>query len=50
LTGSFSIENLTIKPEIRLDSFGNDAEPFFDNDLDATSSLASFTLAAIYSF
>ncbi len=50
LTGSFSIENLTIKPEIRLDTFGNDVEPFLDNDLDPTSSLASFTLAAIYSF
>lgn len=50
LTGSYSIENLTIKPEIRLDSFGNDVEPFVDGDLEATSSLASFTLAAIYAF
>ena len=50
LTGSYSIENLTIKPEIRLDSAGNDVEPFLDSDLQATNSLASFTLAAIYAF
>lgn len=50
LTGSYSVENLTIKPEIRLDSWGNDSEPYFDNDLERTASLAAFTLAAIYSF
>lgn len=51
LTGSYAIDNLTIKPEIRLDSWGNDSEPFFTNsDLDTSSSLAAFTLAAIYSF
>lgn len=50
LTGSYSVENLTIKPEIRLDSWNNDFEPFLDNDVEATSSLAAFTLAAIYSF
>ncbi|WP_346881873.1 outer membrane beta-barrel protein [uncultured Algibacter sp.] len=50
LTGSYSINNLTFKPEIRLDSWNNDLEPFVDNDLEATSSLAAFTLAAIYSF
>ncbi len=50
LTGSYEVKNLTIKPELRLDSFGNDAEPFFDNDGDPTNSLSSFSVAAIYSF
>jgi len=49
LTASYSIESLTIKPEVRLDSWSNN-EPYFDNDLNASSSLAAFTLAAIYSF
>lgn len=49
LTGSYTLENLIIKPEIRLDSWSND-EPFLDSDLAPTSSLAAFTLAAIYSF
>ncbi|AXP80901.1 hypothetical protein CJ739_1816 [Mariniflexile rhizosphaerae] len=48
LTGSYTIENLIIKPELRLDS--NSQEVYFDNDLAATKSLAAFTLAAIYSF
>jgi hypothetical protein len=48
LTGSFAIDNLTIKPEIRLDSASDDA--FLDNDLAGTKSLGSFVLAAIYSF
>lgn len=48
LTGSFAVDNLTIKPEIRLDSASDDA--FIDNDLMATKSLGSFVLAAIYSF
>lgn len=49
LTGSYTVENLTIKPEIRLDSWTDD-EPYFDNDGLASDSLAAFTLAAIYSF
>lgn len=49
LTGSYTVENLIIKPEVRLDSW-SEADPFFDADLEATSSLAVFTLAAIYSF
>lgn len=49
LTGSYTIENLMIKPEIRLDSWNNN-EPFFDNDLAVSKSLSSFLLAAIYSF
>lgn len=48
LTGSYSIDNLTIKPEIRLDSASDDS--FIDNDLFPTKSLGSFVLAAIYSF
>tara|TARA_R110000868_G_scaffold29732_4_gene110507 strand:- start:9968 stop:10981 length:1014 start_codon:yes stop_codon:yes gene_type:complete len=48
LTGSYSIENLTIKPELRLDSASENA--FINNDLAPTKSLGSFVLAAIYSF
>lgn len=48
LTGSFAIDNLTIKPELRLDSTSDDA--FVDNDLMPSKSLGSFVLAAIYSF
>ena len=50
LTGKFTIENLTIIPEIRLDAWGNDFEPFVDNDLEASSNLSSFLIAAVYSF
>ncbi len=48
LTGSLAVDNLTIKPEIRLDSASEDA--FIDTDLDPTKSLGSFVIAAIYSF
>lgn len=48
LTGSYTLENLIIKPELRLDS--NSQKVYFDNDLAPTKSLAAFTLAAIYSF
>lgn len=48
LTGSATIGNLMIKPELRLDSASDDA--FITTDLDATGSLASFVLAAVYSF
>ena len=48
LTGSYTIDNLIIKPEFRLDS--NSEEVFLDSDADPTKSLAAFTLAAIYSF
>ena len=48
LTGSYTIEGLTIKPEIRLDSASDDA--FIDNDIMPTKSLGSFVLAAIYQF
>ena len=48
LTGSLAIDNLTVKPEIRLDSASEEA--FIDNDLAGSKSLGSFVLAAIYSF
>ncbi|WP_345274068.1 porin [Flaviramulus aquimarinus] len=49
LTGSLAVENLTIKPELRLDS-GSEDGTFIDNDLMPSKSLGSFVLAAIYSF
>ncbi len=49
LTGSATVgEHLIIKPELRLDSTSEDV--FLDSDLDFTGSLASFVLAAVYSF
>ena len=48
LTGSYTIDNLTIKPELRLDS--NSEEVYVNNDLESTKSLSAFTLAAIYKF
>ncbi len=48
LTGSATIGNLIIKPELRLDNASDDA--FIDNDLAPTKSLSSFVLAAVYSF
>ncbi|WP_194767237.1 outer membrane beta-barrel protein [Tamlana sp. I1] len=57
LTGSYTIENLIIKPEIRLDSWNEDM--YIDNDfsydvngtpIPNSKSLAAFTIAAIYSF
>lgn len=47
LTGSFTKENLIIKPEIRLDSL---KDGFTDSDGAASDGLASFLVAAIYSF
>ena len=49
LTGSYTVENLTIKPEVRLDSW-SDNKPYVDSDGVASKSLAAFTVAAIYSF
>ncbi len=48
LSGNYKVENLTIIPELRLDS--SDQEVFFDNDLEGSKSLASFLIAAVYSF
>ncbi len=49
LTGSYAVGDLTIKPELRIDSFEEEVIPNADLD-DLQKSLASFTLAAIYSF
>jgi hypothetical protein len=49
LTGSYTVENLIIKPEIRLDSWSN-SMPYLDNDGMPADNLAAFTLAAIYTF
>ncbi|WP_313791287.1 outer membrane beta-barrel protein [Lacinutrix neustonica] len=48
LTGSYSVEDLIIKPELRLDNGSEDI--FIDTDLMPTKSLASFVIAAIYKF
>ena len=48
LTGRATIGGLIIMPEIRLDSASDDA--FIDSDLEVNDSLASFILAAVYSF
>lgn len=48
LTGSYSIDSFTIKPELRLDSSSDDA--FIDTDLMPKKSMSSFVLAAIYAF
>jgi hypothetical protein len=48
LTGSYRIDGLIIKPELRLDSTSE--ESFIDNDLIPTKSLASFLIGAIYEF
>lgn len=48
LTGSYTYESLTIKPELRLDS--NSQEVYADSDLESTKSFAAFTMAAIYQF
>ncbi len=48
LTGSYDIGDLTLKPELRLDTASEDS--FVDNDLEPTKSLSSFVLGAIYRF
>ncbi len=48
LTGSYTIDHLIVKPELRLDT-GSD-EFFIDTDLEPSKSLASFVMAAIYKF
>ena len=49
LTGSCTVENLTIKPEIRLDTWG-DEMPYVSADGLTSDKLSSFLIAAIYSF
>ena len=48
LTGNAKVGDLTIIPEIRLDSASE--EVFLNGDLEFNESLASFLLAAVYSF
>lgn len=48
LTANYKIDDLTIIPEIRLDSWSE--EFYFNNDLEPTKSLASFLIAAVYKF
>jgi len=48
LTGSASIGNLILKPEIRIDN-GSD-ESFLDTKFAPQKSLSSFVLAAVYAF
>ncbi|WP_420593051.1 porin [Robiginitalea biformata] len=51
LTGSATVgDHLIIKPEIRFDSASEDSVYFVDGDLEIGDSLASFVLAAVYSF
>jgi hypothetical protein len=49
ITGSYSVENLTIKPELRMDTW-SEADPYLDNDALASDLLSAFTLAVIYAF
>ncbi|MGJ8548751.1 outer membrane beta-barrel protein [Winogradskyella wichelsiae] len=48
LSANYKVDNLTIIPEVRLDSWNEDT--YFNNDLEPTKSLGVFTLAAIYAF
>ena len=48
LTGSYAIDDLIIKPELRIDSCSDAV--YINNNLNPTNSLASFVLAAIYTF
>lgn len=48
LTGSYTVDDLTIKPEFRLDNGSEDI--FINTDLEPTKSLGSFLIAAIYKF
>jgi hypothetical protein len=54
LTGSFTVDNLIIKPELRLDALSNADGGIYGNVIDSdglpSDSLAAFTLAAIYAF
>mgnify|MGYP001086580225 CR=1 FL=1 len=48
LTGNYSINNLMIIPEIRLDSASE--YTFIDNNQDPSKNLSSFLIAAVYKF
>lgn len=49
LSGNYTIGNLTLIPELRFDN-GSEDFTFVDRSLKESSSLASFLLAAVYSF
>lgn len=49
ITGSYTVENLTIKPELRLDTWG-ESTPYVGSDGMVSDNLSSFLIAAIYSF
>jgi len=49
LTGSYTVEKLTIKPEVRIDTWG-DEMPYVSADGLTSDKLSSFLIAAIYSF
>lgn len=48
LSGNYKIADLTIIPEFRFDNWSDDY--YLDQDSEPTSSLASFLVAAVYSF
>ena len=48
ISGNYTVGNLTIIPEFRIDT--NDEDVFLDSDGAASSSLASFVLAFAYGF
>ncbi len=48
LTGNYSIGDLMLIPELRLDSTSENT--FIDNNMDPSKSLSSFLLAAVYKF
>lgn len=50
LTGNIKIENLTIKPELRLDTWGDNIEPYLNSDRMMADNLSSFLVAAVYEF
>ena len=51
LSANFKVGNLTIIPEVRLDAFSQDiVMPDLENPTDMQNNLASFLIAAVYSF
>lgn len=50
LTGNIKIGDLTIKPELRLDSASDKSFNFLNKELQPQKSLSSFVLAAVYAF
>jgi len=49
LTGSYAVESFTIKPELRLDTWG-ESEPYIGSDGMPTDLMSTFLVAAMYSF